>query len=79
MVSTNYIPMYSPLTFGIRTIVFHIKVSAMYPFQNATCMTLTTFSQVLVSGYFSLVAIDGNYPLVITTATVVITITPFFG
>ena len=23
--------------------------------------------------------IDGNYPLVITTATVVITITPFFG
>ena len=56
MVSTNPIPIYSPLPFGIRTMVVQIKASGMYPSQNATCMTLTTLSHILVSGSFSLVA-----------------------
>ena len=36
-------------------------------------VTVATVVVVLV------ITIDGNYPLVITPATVVITITPFFG
>ena len=62
MVSTNHIPLYSPLPFGIRTMVVHIKASGMFPSQNATCMTLTALSHFLVSGSFFLVA-DRNHAL----------------
>ena len=41
---------------------FHIKASGMYPSQNAACVTLTTFSHVLVSVSFSLAA-DLNHSL----------------
>ena len=56
MVSTNPIPMYYPLLFGIKTMAVQIKASGLYPSRNATCMTLTTFSHVSVSESFSLVA-----------------------
>ena len=56
MVSTNPISLYSLIPFGIRTIVVHIKASGMYPSWNPTCMSLTTFTHILVSGSFSLVA-----------------------
>ena len=56
MVSTSPILLYYPLPFGISTTVVHIKASGIYPSRNATCMTLTTFSHILVSIYFSLVA-----------------------
>ena len=56
MVSTNLITLYSPLTFVIRNMVVHFKASKIYPFQNSTCMILTTLSHVLVSKSFSLVA-----------------------
>ena len=62
MVSTSPVPMYSPPPFGIRTFFFHIKASGMYPSQNAACVTLTTFSHVLVSVSFSLAA-DLNHSL----------------
>ena len=38
-----------------------------------------TKQQVLLENAWITHGIDGNYPLVITPATVVITITPFFG
>ena len=56
MVSIIPIPMYSLPPFGISNIVVHINDSRMYPSQNSTCITLTTLSDVLVSGSFSLVA-----------------------
>ena len=56
MVSTNPMPLYSPLPFSIRTMVIHIKASGIYSSQNATCMSLTTLSRVSVSASFYLVA-----------------------
>ena len=56
MVSTSPFNMYSHPPFVIRTIVVHLKAYGMYPSQNATCMTLTTFFHVRVSSSFSLVA-----------------------
>ena len=56
MVTIKHIHLYYPLPFGIRAMVVHIKSYGMYPSQNDTCMTLTTLSHVLVSGFFYLVA-----------------------
>ena len=56
MVSIKPIPLYPPLTFGIRTMVVKIKASGIYPSRNATYTTLTTLSHILVSRSFSLVA-----------------------
>ena len=62
MVSIKPIPLYPPLTFGIRTMVVKIKASGIYPSRNATYTTLTTLSHILVIVSFSLVA-DCNHAL----------------
>ena len=56
MVSTSSIPLYTQPPFGIRTIFVHIKNYGIHPSQNATWVTLTALSHILVSGSFFLVA-----------------------
>ena len=59
-ISSRCMPLYSLPPFGIRTIVVHIKAYGMFPSQNSTCVTLTTFYHNPVSGSFSLVAACNN-------------------
>ena len=50
------IPTYSPPPLRISTIFVHIIADGMCPSQNASFVTLASFSHCLVSGSFSLVA-----------------------
>ena len=55
MTSTRPIPLYSPSTLGIITIVVHVSAAGIFPFRNANFVTLTSLYHPLVSGSFSCV------------------------